>query len=96
MQAMIDASDTPRDLVESTAPPRCANADSSPSRRGRRTDAGRPGRGRPPAQAQRETLLALIAGWGGADDPDVEGLVDDIARRLAAEDQPAELLASDH
>ena len=47
-------------------------------------------------EAQREVLLELIAGWGGADDPDVEGLVDDIARRLAAEDQPAELLASDH
>jgi EmrB/QacA subfamily drug resistance transporter len=95
LEAMVEASDTSRELVESTA---AALRD-----RGlvviedevvTPTAAGQAEADRLLA-AQREVLLELLAGWGGTDDPDVEGLVDDIARRLATEDQPAGLLATD-
>src|SRR5207244_13498352 len=91
LEEMGEASDTPRELVESTA---AALRD-----RGlvviedqvvTPTPAGQAEADRLLA-AQPEVLLELVAGWGGTDDPDVEGLVDDIARRLATEDLPAGL-----
>jgi len=92
---MEEASDTPRDLVETTA--------EGLAERGlvvldgevvQPTEAGLHVAARL-LDAQRAVLLDLVAGWGGPDDPDVDGLVDDVAHRLAAEDQSSEVLAAE-
>ena len=92
--AMTEASDTPRELVEETAAGLAAKGlvtiegeDVSPTEAGLHEAARL-------LEVQREVLLDLVAGWGGPEDPDVDGLVDDIARRLATEDQPAGVLAT--
>ena len=94
--AMTEASDTPRDLVEETAAGLEAKGlvtiegeDVSPTEAGLHEAARL-------LEVQREVLLDLLAGWGGPDDPDVDGLVNDIARRLATEDQPAGVLTTPH
>ncbi|HEY1486137.1 MAG TPA: MFS transporter, partial [Micromonosporaceae bacterium] len=88
LAAMADTSHTPADIVARVADQLrerglATVADGTVSV----TDAGR-STATTLLETERSTLRRLIDEWPGAEEPDVEGLLDDIVMRLTREDRP--------